>query len=62
MNGNEKKNTMTSEEKNLLIRIIAKSSDILKRLFSLPKQRIVPVANFLLKKAEDQAPCSSFQL
>ena len=46
MNGNEKKNTMTSEEKDLLIRIITKSSDILRRLFPLLEQRIVPVADF----------------
>ena len=63
MNENEKKNTMTSEEKDLLIRIIAKSSDILRRLFPLLEQRIVPVADFFIKKEQRiKPPALLFQL
>jgi len=60
MNGNEKKNTMTSEEKDLLIRIITKSSDILRRLFPLLEQRIVPVADFFIKKSRGSSPLLFF--
>lgn len=60
MNENEKKNTMTSEEKDHLIRIIAKSSDILKRLFPLLEQRIVPVADFFIKKSRESSPLLFF--
>ena len=56
MNENEKKSTMTSEEKDLLIRKITKSSDILKRLFPLLEQRIVPVADFFIKKEQRIMP------
>ena len=63
MNENEKKNTITSEEKDLLIRIIAKSSDILRRLFPLLEQRIVPVAVFFIKKEQRiKPPALLFQL
>ena len=63
MNENEKKNTMTSEEKDLLIRIITKSSDILRRLFPLLEQRIVPVADFFIKEEQRiMPPALLFQL
>ena len=62
MNENEKKNTMTSEEKDLLIRKITKSSDILRRLFPLLKQRIVPVADFFNKEQRIKPPALLFQL
>ena len=60
MNENEKKNIITSEEKDLLIRIITKSSSIFRRLFPLLEQRIVSVADFFNKEQRIKPPALLF--